>query len=59
MTYHDEILDLGVILDRQENEGNPYLKDIEMPVEAKRNVQVKTFPYGFSGDTYILATNGA
>lgn len=59
MTYYDEILNLGVILDRQENEGNPYMKDMEMPVEAKRNVQCKIFPYGFSGDTYILATNGA
>lgn len=59
MTYHDEILNLGVILDRQENEGNPYLKDSEMPVEAKRSVQCKIFPKGFSGDTYILATTGA
>lgn len=59
MTYSSDILNLGVIVDRQTNEGNPYLKDPEMPVEAKRNVQVKIFPYGFSGDTYILATNGA
>lgn len=59
MTYRDKILNLGVILDRQENEGNPYLKDSEMPVEAKRSVQCKIFPKGFSGDTYILATTGA
>lgn len=59
MSHASDILKLGVIVDRQTNEGNPYLKDMEMPVEAKRNVQVKIFPYGFSGDTYILATNGA
>lgn len=59
MSHAADILKLGVIVDRQTNEGNPYLKDPEMPVEAKRNVQVKIFPYGFSGDTYILATNGA
>lgn len=59
MTYHDEILNLGVILDRQENEGNPYLKDSEMPVEAKRSVQCKIFTSGFSDYTYILATTGA
>lgn len=59
MTYRDKILNLGAILDRQENEGNPYLKDSEMPVEAKRSVQCKIFPKGFSGDTYILATTGA
>lgn len=59
MSHASDILKLGVIVDRQTNEGNPYLKDPEMPVEAKRNVQVKIFPYGFSGDTYILATNGA
>lgn len=59
MSHASDILKLGVIVDRQSYEGNPYLKDMEMPVEAKRNVQVKIFPYGFSGDTYILATNGA
>ena len=59
MTYRDKILNLGVILDRQENVGNPYLKDSEIPVEAKRSVQCKIFPKGFSGDTYILATTGA
>ena len=59
MSHASDILKLGVIVDRQTNEGNPYLKDTEMPVEAKRNVQCKIFPYGFSGDTYILATNGA
>lgn len=58
MSHASDILKLGVIVDRQSYEGNPYLKDSEMPVEAKRNVQVKIFPYGFSGDTYILATNG-
>lgn len=58
MSHASDILKLGVIVDRQSYEGNPYLKDGEMPVEAKRNVQVKIFPYGFSGDTYILATNG-
>ena len=59
MTYKDKILGLGVILDRQENEGNPYLKDGEMPVEAKRSVQCKIFTTGFSDYTYILATTGA
>jgi hypothetical protein len=59
MTYRDKILNLGVILDRQENVGNPYLKDSEMPVLAKRNVQCKIFPKGFSDYTYILATTGA
>lgn len=59
MTYRDKILKLGVILDRQENAGNPYLKDSEMPVLAKRNVQCKIFTSGFSDYTYILATTGA
>lgn len=59
MTYRDKILKLGVILDRQENAGNPYLKDTEMPVLAKRNVQCKIFTSGFSDYTYILATTGA
>lgn len=59
MTYRDKILNLGVILDRQENVGNPYLKDSEMPVLAKRNVQCKIFTSGFSDYTYILATTGA
>lgn len=58
-TYKDDILKLGCIIARQENEFNTYLVDDKAPVLNKRLVNTIKFPSGFSNnDSYILATTG-
>lgn len=58
-TYKDDILKLGCIIARQENEFNTYLVDDKAPVLNKRMVNTIKFPNGFSqNDSYILATTG-
>lgn len=59
MTYKDDILKLGCIIDRQENEFNAYLVDDKAPILNRRVVNTLKFPTGFSNnDSYILATTG-
>ncbi len=59
MTYKNDILNLGCIIARQENEFNTYLVDDKAPVLNKRLVNTIKFPNGFSNtDSYILATTG-
>lgn len=59
MTYKNDILNLGCIIERQENEFNTYLVDDKAPVLNKRLVNTLKFPNGFSNnDSYILATTG-
>lgn len=59
MTYKDDILKLGCIIDRQENEFNAYLVDDKAPILNRRVVNTLKFPVGFSNnDSYILATTG-
>lgn len=58
-TYKEDILKLGCIIARQENEFNTYLVDDKAPVLNKRLVNTIKFPSGFSNnDSYILATTG-
>lgn len=59
MSYKDDILKLGCIIDRQENEFNTYLVDDKAPILNRRVVNTLKFPTGFSNnDSYILATTG-
>lgn len=59
MTYKDDILKLGCIIDRQEYEFNAYLVDDKAPILNRRVVNTLKFPVGFSNnDSYILATTG-
>ena len=59
MTYKDDILKLGCIIDRQEYEFNAYLVDDKAPILNRRVVNTLKFPTGFSNnDSYILATTG-
>lgn len=59
MTYKDDILKLGCIIDRQEYEFNAYLVDEKAPILNRRVVNTLKFPVGFSNnDSYILATTG-
>lgn len=59
MTFKDDILNLGVILARQEHEFNTYLKDTEQAILTKRVVDTREAEHGFNPtDTFILATCG-
>ena len=59
MTYKDDILKLGCVIDRQEYEFNAYLVDDKAPILNRRVVNTLKFPVGFSNnDSYILATTG-
>lgn len=59
MTFKDDILNLGVILARQEHEFNTYLKDTEQAILTKRVVDTREADHGFNPtDTFILATCG-
>lgn len=59
MTFKKDILNLGVILARQEHEFNTYLKDTEQAILTKRVVDTREAEHGFNKtDTFILATCG-
>lgn len=59
MTFKKDILNLGVILARQEHDFNTYLKDTEQAILTKRVVDTREADHGFnSTDTFILATCG-
>ncbi|MBR2705445.1 MAG: discoidin domain-containing protein [Clostridia bacterium] len=59
MTFKNDILNLGVILARQEHEFNTYLKDTEQAILTKRVVDTREAEHGFNTtDTFILATCG-
>lgn len=59
MTFKNDILNLGVILARQEHEFNTYLKDTEQAILTKRVVDTREADHGFNPtDTFILATCG-
>lgn len=59
MTFKSDILNLGVILARQEHEFNTYLKDTEQAILTKRVVDTREADHGFNTtDTFILATCG-
>lgn len=59
MSYKNDILKLGCIIDRQEYEFNAYLVDDKAPILNRRVVNTLKFPVGFSNnDSYILATTG-
>lgn len=59
MTFKSDILNLGVILARQEHEFNTYLKDTEQAILTKRVVDTREAEHGFNPtDTFILATCG-
>lgn len=60
MTFKEDILNLGCIIARQENEYNAYLNDDKYPVLNKQDVSTVLFPSGFSDshEEIIVAVNG-
>lgn len=60
MTFKSDILNLGCIISRQENNYNAYLNDDRFPVLNKQEVTTLEFPYGFSDEheEIIVAVNG-
>ena len=57
MTFREDILKLGCLIDRQENTFNTYFKDTEVPLLSNKKVNTIQFPYGFPDtDQLILAT---
>lgn len=59
MSLRDEILNLNVIVDKNEYQINPYLNDGSYITEEREKIEVLNFSYGFN-DTgrYILITAG-
>lgn len=59
MSLKDEILNLKVIVDKNEYEINPYLNDGSYITEEREKIEVLNYPDGFN-DTgrYILITAG-
>ena len=59
MSFSDEILNLNVIVDKNEYDINPYLNDGSYIIEEREKVEVLNFSDGFN-DTgrYILITAG-
>lgn len=57
-TYKAEILENTGIISRQENVWNMYLNDSEFRIYQNPNVITKTFPSGFSTQSFVLAVSG-
>ena len=60
MSKKSEILNLGCIISRQENEYNTYLNDSRLPVESKQEITTVEFPEGFDDEheEIIIVVNG-
>ena len=57
-TYKDDILNLKVILKRQENKYNTYLNDENYKALEYSFIHTLNFPNGFTSQSYILAICG-
>ena len=59
-TYLNDVLELGCIISRQENEYNTYLNDSRLPVENKQEITTVEFPGGFDDEheEIIIVVNG-
>ena len=49
-SFADEILNLPVIVNKNEYEINPYIDDGSYLVEERQKIETLTFPYGFNGE---------
>lgn len=59
MSFTDEILNLNVIVDKNEYEVNPYIDDGSYMVEERQRIETLEFPLGFNDyGTHILITAG-
>lgn len=59
MSFADEILNLNVIVDKNEYEVNPYIDDGSYMVEERQRVETIQFPLGFNDyGSHILITAG-
>ena len=61
MSFADDILNLNVIVNKNEYEINPYIDDGSYLVEERQKIEVLTFPYGFndSGSHILITAGGA
>ena len=59
MSFASEILNLTVIVDKNEYDINPYLNDGSYITEEREKVEVLNYAYGFNDEgRYILITAG-
>lgn len=59
MSFKNEILNLNVIVDKNEYEVNPYIDDGSYMVEERQRVETIEFPLGFNDyGSHILITAG-
>lgn len=59
MSFADEILNLNVIVDKNEYEVNPYIDDGSYMVEERQRIETLDFPLGFNDyGSHILITAG-
>ena len=61
MSFADKILNLNVIVDKNEYEINPYIDDGSYLVEERQKIETISFPYGFndSGSHILITAGGA
>ena len=58
-SFADEILNLQVIVDKNEYEVNPYIDDGSYIVEERQKIETLSFPLGFNDSgSHILITAG-
>lgn len=57
-TYKLQILENTCVIARQENLWNMYLNDGQFKVYQNPNIVTKTFPSGFSTQSFVLAVSG-
>lgn len=58
-TYHDQIAQQTAVIRRQENKWNLYLDDGIFKTYQDAIVEVKTFPSGFTTQSYVMAVAGS
>lgn len=59
MSFANEILNLQVIVDKNEYEVNPYIDDGSYVVEERQKIETLSFPLGFNDSgSHILITAG-
>lgn len=59
MSFSNEILNLNVIVDKNEYEVNPYIDDGSYLVEERQKIETLEFPLGFNDyGSHILITAG-
>ena len=53
-TYSSEILNLDVVIDRQQYVGDFYLPDNDLSIFANPHIVTKEFPSGFTNESLVL-----